>query len=128
MAVGTHPDPAYRMRYTFSNIMATLSHPEVKKYVPWAGTTKDLYSVMLHAFNAANMYMQIAHFDEPGFPQFMTRMIDETKDAVNYRENIRLTWESLRPKFMQEYFGWGDSCVMPPLNEAATEGGESDFL
>lgn len=111
-AVGTHPDPAYRMRYAFTSIVSLLTHPMVKQYVPWANTSEDLYKVMTHAFNTANLYMQIAHFKEPGFPEFMSRTVDDSEDRKKYLAKTTSTWNSLRPKVMQTYFGWGDACVM----------------
>jgi len=112
IAIGTHPDPAYRMQYTFTNIIQTLTHQKVQQYVPWAQSAEDLQKVMLHAFNTANMYMQIAHFEQPGLPQFMSRTFDHSKETKNYQSNISSTWNSLHPKVMQKHFGWGPGSVM----------------
>lgn len=111
-AVGTHPDPAYRMRYAFSNVINTLSHPDVKPYAPWASTAEDIRKVMLHAFNAANIYMQVAHFQEPAFPQFMSRMADNSEESKKYRDTLKATWNELHPKVLEKHFGWGHGCVM----------------
>lgn len=116
LATGTHPDPALRMRASFLNIQETLLHPEIAKYVPWAKTQEDLNLVMEHAYNAANIYMQIAHFSNPEFPEFMRRVVDSDELDKKYFSGISDVWCQLRPKVLLQYFGFGEESVMPIFN------------
>lgn len=113
VATGTHPDPAIRMRAMYTAIVGTLMHSKVVKYVPWAKTAEDLQAVMEHAYTVANMYMQIAHFDNPEFPEFMRRMADTDQSVESYFSEIENKWCELRPKVMSRYFGFGEGSVRP---------------
>lgn len=113
IAVGTHPDPAIRMRDTYSNVLSTLMHPKVSAYVPWARSQEDVNAVMEHAYNAANMYMQIAHFKTPQFPEFMAKVVDTSEAVSTYFSGIEQTWRELRPKVLSRYFGFGEGSVRP---------------
>lgn len=113
IAVGTHPDPALRMRDTYRNIISTLRHPLVVDYIPWASRVEDINVVMIHAYNTANMYMQLAHSQTPVFPEFMERFADKDKTAEVYFASVDGMWNILRPKVLSKYFGYGEGSLRP---------------
>lgn len=115
-AIGTHPDPSFRMRNIFASIMALLENEHVQRYFE-TGAEPDLYNnAMFHAFNVANMYMKIAHFDDNSFPEFMTRFSDRGDEFRKYTSGINILWRDLREQILRMHFGWRDVSIMPELH------------
>lgn len=115
-ALGTHPDPALRMRSMYIGIIQTLEHPNLLPHLQANKTIEDYKRVMEHAYNSANIYIKIAHFDDNTFPEFMTRFIDKSDSDKEYFKGIKDIWKELRPKVLETYFGYGEGSIMPDFS------------
>ena len=114
LAVGTHPDPAIRMKYIYLNVIALLKNPYVTPYHQKGKTLNDYKKVMNHAYSTANLYIHIAHLNnKKSVPEFMERFDDLSDEYHIYTEGINKIWSELRPSVMENYFGYGNASVMP---------------
>lgn len=104
-AQGSHPVPDIRARIALSAMRNTLWHPQIRGRVSWARTPDDIEKVMYHAFVTASLYMQLLYFDTEQFPQFLTRLREESPSRRTYEVGLKKMWDSLRPEVVATHFG-----------------------
>lgn len=112
-AQGSHPSAAVRMRFAVEQLIADLTHPLVKQYVPW-GSASEIHLVLMHAFNVGNIYMELAHGNAE-FPEFMSRFSDQSEESKAYLANLAILWNGVHPELVQHHFGHGPGCILPPF-------------
>lgn len=101
--IGTHPDPATRMRLTLSHINNILVSDGMNNFFEKGKTKEDYINAVHHAYDVANFY--IAHLYHKDFkPEFMNRVYKfETEDQ--YYERIATTWKAIREDIITKYMG-----------------------
>ena len=104
--IGTHPDPAIRMRLALSHINSILTNDGMNIFFEKGKTKEDYISAVHHAYDVANFY--IAHLYHNGMkPQFMNRVYKvETEDK--YYQKIATTWKEIRDDIKIQYMGLDD--------------------
>jgi hypothetical protein len=115
-AKGSHPDPDARARVALSAMINTLWHPQVRAHISWAKTRDDIEKVMYHAFVTASLYMQLVHFDPEQFPQFLTRLREDSSSRRTYEAGLKKMWDSLRPDVVAAHFGPEAENAMPAFD------------
>lgn len=112
-AQGSHPSAAIRMRFTVMQLISQLTHPDVKKSVPWA-EEDQIFDILMHAFNVGNIYMEISHGNAE-FPEFMARFGNDSEGSRMYVSNLAVLWGNVRPEVAKRHFGFGPGSILPPF-------------
>ena len=115
-AKGSHPNPDIRARIALSAMINTLWHPQISGRISWARTRDDIEKVMDHAFVTASLYMQLVHFDKEQFPQFLTRLREDSPSRQTYETGLKNMWDSLRPEVVAAHFGPEPENAMPAFD------------
>jgi hypothetical protein len=113
-AEGTHPNPGFRMRMAVLQIQELLDHPKVQQFVPWAESRERVFDLLHHAVICASVFWELRYRQDEGFPAFMRHGFEEETPA-SYRGQLSDTWNDLRPRVLERYFGWGEDTILPPL-------------
>jgi hypothetical protein len=115
-AVGSHPDPSFRMRMALKQLMGFLLHPKVQTRAPWATNATDIQRLFDHATMTASAYwtIRIQDVNRVNVPDFFANVVGYEATLRPYAEAMLASWNEISNRIKSQYFGWGDELAFDP--------------
>lgn len=116
--IGSHPNPAFRMRMAIRHLKSIILHDKVKSHVPWLSAPKDFDRLVEHATTTASMFWTIWTGDHGrmAVPSFYDGLFTPELTPVPYREALFQAWSEVRTPIERDYRGWGTELAFDPLS------------
>lgn len=111
-AVGSHPDPSFRMRVLLREMTLIMINPLFRQYAPWLEKLEELDAITDHAVITATMYCHIRYRQGENVSAFLPGIQAHSEVPAGYQRAVFDVWTVARPLVLEEYRGWGEQCVL----------------
>lgn len=121
--VGSHPNPAFRMRIAIRILRNIVMHPKVQPTIPWLTSVNQFDRVVEHATTTASMFWTMYTGDQgrEKIPDFYEGLFIPTLTPEPYRQSLFDAWNRLKNPIEESYWGWATELDFDPLSPDAFE-------